>query len=126
MERDIIDCIKYNCGKCCEREWDVYVSEKDIKMWEKSRPDILKEVVTKKVGNRTKKLLKKKPVKFPDGTERKICIFYDFEKKCLIHEFKPEVCKKFTCLKHPLFIFQLFKQISELIEDLNLNTKKYI
>ncbi|NVM02078.1 MAG: YkgJ family cysteine cluster protein [Candidatus Helarchaeota archaeon] len=110
-------CQKYKCGRCCERNWDIFVTEADIKNWEKKKPEILYQITTKIIDGIEKKILKKRPVKFLNGKIRELCVFYDFEKKCTIHEFNPEICKKFSCLHHPYFIFQLFSKISELAKD---------
>ncbi|MHA1300331.1 MAG: YkgJ family cysteine cluster protein [Candidatus Helarchaeota archaeon] len=118
MTRDIsYYCVKYHCGKCCERGWDIFVSENDIKMWEQKRPDILDQITIKVVDGKEKKILKKRTVKCPDGKNRDLCIYYDFEKKCQIHDVNPEICRNFSCLRHTYFIFQLFNKISQLIEE---------
>jgi Fe-S-cluster containining protein len=120
MGRDITYyCMKYNCGECCERGWNIFVTENDIKNWEESRPEILSEITSGIFDNKIKKLLKKRPVEFPDGKIRDICIFYDFKNKCLIHGVNPEICKKFACTKHLYFIFRLFNSLSHLIDELN-------
>jgi len=115
-------CRKYNCGECCERGWNIFVTENDIKNWETSRPEILDEVISEVIDNKIRKLLKKRTVEFPDGKIRNICIFYDFNAKCLIHDFNPEICRNFSCTKHLFFIFRLFNSLSHLIDALSPNS----
>lgn len=127
MADDITDyCMKHHCGQCCERGWNIFITEKDIKNWEENCPAILKEVTSGVFDNQVKKLLKKKPIKFPDGTTQQICIFYDFKKKCRIHDVNPEICKKFTCTKHLYFIFRLFASLSHLPDGLNNDSSSRI
>ncbi len=118
LEHDIsYYCKKFNCGKCCEKGWDIFVTESDIRKWEEKKPEILNQITTKNINGIRKKLLKKQPIKLLDGKIRQLCVFYDFEKKCTIHDVNPEICKKFSCLHHVYFIFQFFNKISELIEE---------
>jgi len=124
MARDITDyCVAHECGQCCERGWNIFVTKKDLKNWEENCPEILKEVTSEVFDNQIRKLLKKKPMKLPDGTIRQICIFYDFKKKCLIHDVNPEICKKFTCTKHLYFIFRLFASLSHLTDRLTNDSR---
>ncbi|MFX1451080.1 MAG: YkgJ family cysteine cluster protein [Promethearchaeota archaeon] len=110
-------CKKYKCGKCCERGWDIFVTENDIKTWEKKKPQILNQIIIKNIQGIEKKIIKKQAIECPDGKIRDLCVFYNFEKKCTIHDVNPEICKKFSCLNHVYFIFQLFSKISELTEE---------
>ena len=115
MERDISPwCLKSNCGECCIKGWNMFITENDIKRWEGRHPEILKEVISGVFDNELRKLLRKKQVQSADGKIHDICTFYDFEKKCLIHEVKPEICKKFSCTAHPFFLLQFLHQILSL------------
>jgi Fe-S-cluster containining protein len=115
MERDISHwCRKNNCGECCMKGWNIFVTENDLQRWEGRQPEILQEVISGVFDNQERKLLTKKPVQFADGKIHDICTFYDFEKKCLIHEVKPEICKRFSCTYHPLFLLQFFHKILSL------------
>ena len=115
MERDISPwCLKSNCGECCIKGWNMFITENDIKRWEGRHPEILKEVISGVFDNELRKLLRKKRVQSVDGKIHDICTFYDFEKKCLIHEVKPEICKKFSCTAHPFFLLQFLHQILSL------------
>ncbi|MHA1377117.1 MAG: YkgJ family cysteine cluster protein [Candidatus Helarchaeota archaeon] len=116
--------MKYKCSKCCERGWDIFVTNTDIEKWQENRPDILDQITSKEIDGKRRKLLKKRPVKMPNGKIRNLCVYYDFEKKCLIHDVNPEICRNFSCLHHPLFIFQLFEKISNLFEEFGKNNKK--
>ncbi|MFX0140539.1 MAG: YkgJ family cysteine cluster protein [Candidatus Hodarchaeota archaeon] len=110
-------CQKYKCGRCCEKNWDIFVTEADIKNWEKNKPEILSQITTKIIDDIEKKILKKQLIKDPHGNMHELCVFYDFEKKCTIHKVNPKICKKFSCLHHSYFIFQLFSKISELVKE---------
>ena len=115
MERDIsYYCRKYNCGKCCERGWDIFVTDAEIRKWEAQRPEIVAEITSGVFDGERKKLLKKRKVTMPNGKSKNLCVFYDFEKKCLIQADKPDVCKKFSCFYHPYFLFRFFYEISHL------------
>jgi Fe-S-cluster containining protein len=116
MPQDISEyCRRHNCGKCCERDWDYIVTPRDIERWKSQNPDLLKYVTTKGTGQELKTVLRKKKVRSPSGTEQIVCIFYDFAKKCLIYEMRPEKCRSFTCIGHPLFLFKFLNEIAEFI-----------
>jgi Fe-S-cluster containining protein len=116
MERDISYwCVKNHCGECCKRGWNIFVTENDIKRWEGRHPEILKEVISGVFDNEPRQLLtKKKQVQTANGKILDICTFYDFEKKCLIQEVKPEICKKFSCISHPVFLFRFLHKLLSL------------
>ena len=117
-------CMKYNCGLCCERGFDIFVTQADIKKWEQKRPEILTQITTKIIDGEEKKVIKKKKVIFPDGKTRNLCFFYDFEKKCLIHDVNPEICRRFICLHHSFFLFLFFYKISDFIEEFGAKIPK--
>lgn len=118
MDNDVSNyCLKYKCGKCCERGWDIFVTDVDIKKWEENKPEVLNNVNIRIVDGTERRLLEKKQVCLPNGKIRKLCIYYDFDKKCLIHDVNPEICRKFSCLYHPYFIFKLFEEISDVLKE---------
>lgn len=123
MERDISYwCLKNNCGKCCMKGWNIFVTESDLKRWEGRHPEILKEVISGVFDEKPRKLLTKKQVQLVDGEVHNICTFYNFEKKCLIHEVKPEICKNFSCTTHPVFLLPFLHKLLSL--DLTLTKNK--
>jgi len=107
-------CLEHNCGECCVRGWKVFVTEEEIKSWEQNRLEILNGITTGLFNNRKRKFLKRKIVKSPEGELQEICYFYNFKKKCLIQEFKPEMCKTFSCKYHPKFFIKILHLITHL------------
>ena len=115
MSSDISNyCLEHDCGECCVRGWKVFVTEKEMKNWETNRPEILNGITSGIFNHRRRKLLKRKTLKSSEGKVQEICYFYDFEKKCLIHGDKPEMCKTFSCKYHPKFFIKILYQITHL------------
>ncbi|NVM30606.1 MAG: YkgJ family cysteine cluster protein [Candidatus Helarchaeota archaeon] len=110
-------CLEHDCGECCVRGWSVFVTEEEIAWWKESRPEILKGITSGVFNNERRKVLKKKKALSPDGEVQETCIFYDYQEKCLIHEVKPEMCKKFSCIYHPFFFLRFLHQLSHLDVD---------
>ena len=76
-----------HCGACCTVDTDI-VKQSDVDRWKaEGRGDILKHV--------------KWICDFPAGFKEEKCPFYDEtrEKRCLIEDTKPDVCRKFPLNK---------------------------
>lgn len=92
----------------------MFVTDAEISRWEAQHPEILEGITSGIFNGKSRKLLKKRKAKTPNGKTKIVCIFYDFEKKCLIQADKPESCKKFSCLYHPFFLFRFLYEILHL------------
>ena len=109
-------CLVHNCGKCC-MDLILKVTEGDLERWKNTHPKILNEITSRVIDGKMKQILNKRPVKCPDGKLHDVCVFYDFDNKCLIYEIRPENCRKFRCTKHVSFFFHVFNGFSQLIEE---------